>query len=98
MRHAEGTDTAPGFKSMARDFGTEANMEPQTDAVAGNGMATRLIVGKARTLATQWLWIQRVFPERLATVERPTDEQLTTLTAADVAAPPPTPPSPPTTG
>ncbi len=36
--------------------------------------------------------------ERLATVERPTDEQLTTLTAADVAAPPPTTPSRPTTG
>ena len=34
--------------------------------------------------------------ERLATVEQPTDEQLTTLSAADVAAPPPSPPSPPT--
>ena len=36
--------------------------------------------------------------ERLSAVEHPTDDQLTTLTAADVAAPPPTPPSPATVG
>ena len=36
--------------------------------------------------------------ERLAIVEHPTDDQLTTLTAADVGAPPPAPPSPATGG
>ena len=56
---------------MARDLGMEATLELQsiqTYAVAGKGMAIRLGAGNIRHLATQWLWIQRIFHERLNSV------------------------------
>ena len=75
---------------MARDFGMEVDLELQTDAVAGKGMATRLGAGKIRHIATQWLWIQRVFHERLATVvkipgkENPADAMTKHLSGVDL--------------
>ena len=58
------------MKSMARDCGNEVKVALKTDSASGRGISFRLGARKVRHVDTQWLWLQRVFHRREATIPK----------------------------
>ena len=65
-----GTSVGLGAQSMCSDYGMKKGLVVETDATAGRGMALRLGAGKVRHLHTQYLWVQAIYRERLAKLNK----------------------------
>jgi hypothetical protein len=65
-----GTSFGLGAKSMAADLGMTVELEVETDASAGRGIALRLGAGKIRHLHTQYLRVQGTFNRREAKLNK----------------------------
>jgi hypothetical protein len=65
-----GTSVGLGAQSMCEDFGMKKDLIIETDATAGRGMALRLGAGKVRHLHTQYLWVQGVFHQKRARLNK----------------------------
>ena len=64
-------------RSLARDLNVLLQLSAITDAAAAIGMAARRGLGRARRIATCFLWIQdRIRSERIQVKKRNTMEQL----------------------
>lgn len=65
-----GTSVGLGAQSMCKDFDIKKDLIVETDATAGRGMALRLGAGKVRHLHTQYLWVQAIYHDRLAKLNK----------------------------
>ena len=63
-----GTSTGLGMKTNFLDLGKEVSLEIGTDSSAAKTMATRLGLGRARHIETQFLWVQHIFREKKAKI------------------------------
>jgi len=70
-----GTSVGLGAQSMCKDFGIAKELIVETDATAGRGMALRLGAGKVRHLHTQYLWVQAVYHDRIARLNKVPGEE-----------------------
>eukprot|EP00959_Pyramimonas_sp_CCMP1952_P363148 7604569-Pyramimonas_sp.AAC.1 len=55
---------------MCKDYGMTKGLAIETDATAGRGLALRLGAGKVRHLYTQYLWVQAIYHEKLAKLNK----------------------------
>eukprot|EP00959_Pyramimonas_sp_CCMP1952_P355010 7436645-Pyramimonas_sp.AAC.1 len=55
---------------MCKDFGLKKELIVETDATAGSGMALRLGAGKVRHLHAQCLWVQAIYRQKLARLNK----------------------------
>ena len=51
-------------------MGLTCGLELQTDATAGKGIVLRLGAGRIKHIETQFLWLQRVFYEKKASIKK----------------------------
>ena len=66
----KGTAIGLGMISISVDMGLSLSLELQTDATAGKGIVLRLGAGRIKHIETQFLWIQRVFYEKRASIKK----------------------------
>ena len=52
------------------DMGLTVALELETDATAGKGIVQRLGAGRLKHMETQYLWIQRVFYNKKASIRK----------------------------
>ena len=66
----KGTSSGLGSVSIASDMGLVMSLMLETDATAGKGMVQRLGAGRVKHIETQFLWIQRIFYEKKASIRK----------------------------
>ena len=66
----KGTSCGLGSVSSTSDMGLSMSLGLETDAAAGKGIVQRLGAGRIKHIETQYLWIQRIFYERKASIRK----------------------------